>query len=151
MSTLKSQVPPRRRIKLACPEISITDPDENRSFSMTSIKKRLDQGITPALTADVFYNLQPLRFSNLQDALDFQQNITQAFERLPVDLRKAMGNDIRNLESFLSDPNNKELLTQHGLIPSRDASNTEVIDAIKSLKPDTVPEEPQIPPKKVPK
>lgn len=115
---------------------------------MASIKKRLDKGILPSLTDDAFFNLKPLRYTNLQDALDFQQQISQAFDSLPSQIRKAMGNDIRNLENFLSDPNNKELLTQHGLIPSRDASNSEVVDAIKSLKPEPTSDSPSDPPKK---
>lgn len=132
--TLTTQNPPRKRIKLTCPEISITDPDESRAFTMTSIKKRLDQGIMPTLTNDSFYSLESLKYSNLHDALEFHQHIQNEFEALPSAIRKAMGNNIHNFESFLKDPQNAALLKKYGLVTTPDATNQQIINKLDELK-----------------
>lgn len=150
-----TQNPPRRRIQLTCPELSITEPDEQRAFSMASIKKKLDMGIVPVLTDDAFYSLQPLKYTNLQDALAFHQEVQAQFEALPSSLRKLMGNNIHNFEPFLKDPKNAELLKQYGLVVVPDTTNQQIVDELKDLKrsmkkeyfESVLPSEPQTPPK----
>lgn len=133
VNPLRRQYPPRRRVQLLCPEQSITEPDENNSFSMSSIKKRLDRGIPPVLTDDAFYSLEPLKYTNLQDALAFHQSVTERFESLPSELRKMMGNNIHNFESFITNPENAEVLLKHGIITKRDATNQQIVDGLKDL------------------
>jgi len=112
-----SQKPLRRRVQLTCPEASITDPDSFRELSMSSIKRKLEQGIMHNnLTDNAFYSLEPLKYSNLQDALNFHQHVTDRFNALPSEIRKAMGNDLKNFEPYLADPKNKETLQKYGLI-----------------------------------
>lgn len=131
---LSTQNPPRRKIQLTCPEISITDPDETRSFTMASIKKNLEKGIMPHLTNDAFYSLQPLKYSNLQDSLNFHQEVTNNFNSLPSGLRKLMGNDLRNFETFVLDPKNADVLKQYGLASQPDATNQNIVENLQDLK-----------------
>lgn len=138
---LLSQYPSRRRVKLHCPEQSITEPDELRAFSMASIKRKLDQGIIPPLARDAFYSENPIVHNNLQDLLTFTDSVHRQFESLPWELRKLMGHNIHNFEPFLKNPQNQEILRKYGLVTTKDASNKEVIEAIKDLKskPETPP------------
>lgn len=133
-SALKTQFPLRRRLQLTCPETSITDPDTFRELSMDNIKKKLEQGLPVTFTPDAFYSLEPLKYSNLQDALEFHQQVTKQFESLPSGLRKLMGNDLRNFESFVTDPKNQDALLEHGVITKKDATNSDVVKSIQELK-----------------
>jgi len=101
---------------------------------MASIKKRLDQGIMPTLTNDIFYSEEPLKFNNLQDIISFHDDVKRNFESLPSELRKKMGNNIHNFEAFVHDPNNAALLAEHGLITKRDASNSDVVNSLNEIK-----------------
>lgn len=134
MTKLKSQIPARRLVTISCPEQSITEPDTNNHFSMASIKKRLDQGICPPLTNDAFYSLEPLKYTNLQDALNFHAEVVEHFERLPSELRKMMGNNIHNFEPFISNPENRDILLKYGLIKKPDATNQQIVDSLTELK-----------------
>lgn len=111
-----SQKPLRRRVQLTCPEASITDPDSFRELSMSSIKRKLEQGIMHTnLTNNAFYSLEPLKYTNLQDALSFHQQVQDQFYSLPSEIRKGMGNDLKNFESYLADPKNHDTLLKYGL------------------------------------
>lgn len=123
-----------RRVQLICPEQSITDTDSARELSMESIKRKLEKGLPVTYTNDSFHSLKPLRYTNLQDALDFQQQVAQQFESLPSGLRKEMGNDIRNFETYVSDPKNNDTLVKYGLAKKREATNTDVVNAVNDLK-----------------
>lgn len=52
-------------------------------------------------------------YTTLASSLESAQ---EAFMQLPAAIRKAMGNDPANFESFVSDSSNNELLKMHGLI-----------------------------------
>lgn len=134
MTNLKTQIPSRRKIQLKCPETSITDQESAREFSMTAIKNKLEKGLPITSTTDLYYDLKPLQYTNLQDALDFQQRVSRQFESLPSSLRKEMGNDLRNFEDYINNPENKDSLIKHGLMVKRDATNSDVVDALKDLK-----------------
>ncbi|UYD39244.1 MAG: internal scaffolding protein [Wigfec virus K19_174] len=125
----------RKRVQLVCSETSITDPDAARELSMASVIKKLEKGFNVPLTADTFSSLTPLKYTNLQDCLDFHQQVTQTFESLPSDLRKLMGNDLRNFEDFIHDPKNQQTLLDYGLASKPDASNSQILEALKSQKP----------------
>lgn len=132
---LKSIYPSRRRVQLVCPEQSITDQSSAPELSMASVRKKLEKGIiSNNFTSDVFYSEQPLRFNNLQDALDFHQQTQREFDSLPVELRKMMGHDIRNLEVFLTDPKNAETLKEYGLLPKTRDGVSEIVNAVNELK-----------------
>lgn len=135
------QMSPRRRVQLICPEESITDQETAREFSMAAIKNKLEKNLPITnLAENVFYSLQPLKYTNLQDALDFQQQVSQHFESLPSAIRKEMGNDIRNFETYVNDPKNHETLVKHGLMSKHDASNNDVVNSIKDLKNSIAPD-----------
>lgn len=140
MTKLIRQNPPRKRVQLKIPEASITDQTVANDFSMASIKKRLEKQIPiNNLTHDAFYSLEPLQYTNLQDALNFHDQVQQTFESLPIELRKDMGHNIHNFEKYLNDPNNQQKLEKYGLIIKRDAKNSDVIEAINKLKPEAAP------------
>ena len=112
-----TQKPARRRVQLKCPETSTTDPDAFRELSIASIKSKLEKGIiSNNFTNNAFYSLKPLNYTNLQDVLNFHQTVVEKFEALPSAIRKAMGNNIHNFESFLEDPKNNEILLEYGII-----------------------------------
>lgn len=133
-SKLVNQLPSRTRVRLTTPEKSITSQEDASSLSMASIKAKLEKGIPPTLTNDLHYSLQPMKFQNLQDAISFQQEVTDLFNSLPTEVRKGMQNNINNFESYVADPKNAETLQKHGLLQIYDKSNSDVVSAIQSLE-----------------
>lgn len=134
-STLLTQNPSRRRVQLSCPETSITDQTVLSDYSMASLKAKLEKHLPiHNLISDPFYSLKPLQYTNLQDALNFHQTVLENFQALPSALRIEMGNDIRNFEEFVSNPDNAPSLIKHGLMSKPDASNLDVVNSINSLK-----------------
>lgn len=124
-----------RRVQFVIEDESITDQEMARELSMASLKAKLEKNIPITnITGNSFHSLEPLKYTNLQDALDFHQSVIQQFESLPSGLRKEMGNDIRNFEIFFSDPKNHESLQKYGLVKPRDASNTDIVNELKAVK-----------------
>lgn len=124
-----------KRIQFSTPEESITDQESARELSMASIKRKLENNLPiNNLTNNAFHSLEPLKYTNLQDALNFHQEVTSQFEQLPSEIRKAMGNNIHNLEPYLQDPANAETLLKYGLLSKPDATNQNIVDNLKDLK-----------------
>ena len=133
--TLKTQTPPRKRVKLSTPEESITDQTLVNEFSMSSIKSKLEKHLPiNNLTNNTFYSLKPLQYTNLQDALNFHESVQKQFESLPVQIRKEMGHDLRNFESYIADPKNSDTLQKYGLLTQPDASNSDIVKSVNELK-----------------
>lgn len=54
--------------------------------------------------------------TDLLESFEIVQRAEAAFAALPAEVRRAMDNDPRNLESWLADPANIETAAQHGLV-----------------------------------
>lgn len=145
-NSLKTQFPSRRRVRFESKDKSITDQTLVNEFSMASIKSKLERHMPITnISSDIFYSLEPQKYTNLQDALAFNDRVRKNFESLPVGLRKEMGHDVRNFESFIKDPKNEATLVKYGLLKKRDVSNADVVDSIKDLKLSLKSDEPTPP------
>lgn len=134
---LKTQVPPRRNIGYETPEKSRTEQSTEGTYSMAQIKRKLDKGFPIASSKDVFYSTEIPQFHNLQETVEFIDTIRSKYDQLPHDIRKAMGHNILNLDNFINDPNNQEILITHGLIPKKTDGITEILTSIKNHLVDT--------------
>lgn len=70
---------------------------------------------------------------DLETAFEITQNAYNQFKTLPPEVRKAMGNDPANLESYIQDPQNQEFLIKHNVIQLKEKETT-LKDLNKSLK-----------------
>ncbi len=57
--------------------------------------------------------------TTLYDAFQAVSNAQELFLELPVAIRKEMGHDPKNLESYLSNPENAETLLEYGLTEAK--------------------------------
>lgn len=130
---LKTQWPPRRDVGLSGFEKSRTNQESAHSLSMESIKLKMDRGIPFPQTQDIFYSTEIPQFQNLQDVKQFGLEMTDKFERLPLELRKLMNHDIKNLHDFFINPENQEILNKHGFIAQNRDGITEIVSAITQL------------------
>lgn len=114
-------------------EKCITDQAAASELTMASIQAKIEKGIMPQLASDLRYsNDHGLR--NFQDVFDRTQEVKQLYEQLPTAIRQKMGNDIRNFESVIFDPQNAQLLLDHGLLIEEKDNHKELITAINGLK-----------------
>lgn len=62
----------------------------------------------------------------LSEILDFAQQFREDFQSLPAAIRKAMNHDPKNFNAFISDPDNKDLLIEHGVLTEKKKSKPAV-------------------------
>lgn len=74
--------------------------------------------------------------TDLQTAFSIANNAIESFNSLPPEVRKAMDNNPANLESFILDKDNTELLKKHNIITVQPIETTlkDVNDTLKTLK-----------------
>lgn len=75
-------------------------------------------------------NPQYLDISQLPDFMEAHDIVLAAhemFSSLPSDIRKEMGNDPRNLESYINDPKNHSKLVEHGMLHPSEKTVSEPI------------------------
>ena len=117
------------------PNDDMTDQSYKNSCDINSIMKQYEKtGLLPQQTSI------PAKYGDFSETPDLIQafNIAsravEAFDSLPPDIRKAMDNNPENLEIFIQDPANYELLKTHGVLIERkpaDATNQDIINALK--------------------
>lgn len=126
----------RKRVQLTGFEESITDQAAAVEMTMASIVKKIERGQMPQLSVNTFYGEQP-KVKNLQDVFDVAEKARYLYDLLPSEIKKGMGNDYKNLESFINDPKNKELLQKYELLePEKVDPQLETLRSIdKKLDP----------------
>lgn len=130
----------RKRSTIRCQidytnEVSIVDQSSIAENTMESIIRRLERGVMPRLTDNVFYSEVAPTITNYQDVHAAQQKALDAYNRLPSAIKQLMYNDPRNLESVLFDPKNADLLLYHNLIVKKEKDvHTVLVEGFESLK-----------------
>ena len=126
----------RRDISIDCSEPKITD---------QSYKNMCDINVIMANYAKtgVFGHVNSLepRFidnttiPNLEDAYAIVTRAENMFYELPADIRKLMDNDPSNLEAFVQNPENADILLKNGIIVKKEEPKpTEIQELTQAIK-----------------
>jgi len=107
----------RTRISIDCSEPLITDQSYKKASDINNIMKQYQKtGLLNEPNRALAKYVDNTLAIPLEDAHRLVNEATELFHQLPIQLRKQMDNNPLNLESFLSDPDNRAQLIQHGLI-----------------------------------
>lgn len=115
-------------------EKCITDQAGATELTMSSIVKKLEKGIMPVLNENLYYS-NDLGLRNLQDVIEKKQQVESLYHQLPTEIKQKMGNDLKNFEKVLFDPDNSDLLLKHGLLVREQDKHKELISAINAINP----------------
>lgn len=107
--------PKNRKVFTVNHEPSLADQTQKEECDVNNIvakhyKNRIPFPNNPGMYADVSM------ISDLQGALDDVRKANEAFDALPSELRARLGNDPRNLISYLNDSRNFEEASNYGLL-----------------------------------
>lgn len=110
----------RRSTTIDCSEPKITDQSYKSMCDINNIMANFAKtGMLSHTTT-----IQPTFVDNtlipsLEHAHDIVKAATTAFYELPPTVRKLMDNNPQNLENFVQDPENSEILQKHGILIAR--------------------------------
>lgn len=105
----------RNRVQLFFKEQSRTDQSMKKAVNINTIVAQVAKtGVMPFMSEGQYFDTTV--FTGFQDAYAKVQEAVDLFYDLPIDVRKAMGNDPYNMEEFFANPQNFDLLEKHGLI-----------------------------------
>lgn len=121
-----------RRVQLDVSEPQLTDQSSAKATDINNILKQYAaQGLNPHQLSDPSLFRDNTNIPSIIDAFNIVSRANEAFSELPADIRKLMDNDPSKLESFIADPENKELLIKRGMLTAESV----VADPIKEVKP----------------
>lgn len=133
VSIVKDALKLQRKCDIDCSEPILTDQSYKQACDINNIMAQyaktgyLPQNITvPARYVD--NTLIP----SFEQSYEIVLKAQEAFYQLPADIRKLMDNDPSQLENFISDPANTDILVSRGVLVQR-----EPVEPIKELKPAT--------------
>lgn len=107
-----------RDISLDCSTPQLTDQSDLKSSDINNIVNQfLRTGVLPNTREQRANYLDTTQQpTSLAEVYDIARRANDAFLDLPAEVRKMMDNDPANLEQFVQDEQNKDLLLKHGLI-----------------------------------
>jgi len=114
----------RRRSTIDCSEPKITDQSYKSLCDINNIMSNYAKtGMLSHVTT-----IQPSYLDNtlvptLEHAHDIVKAANRAFYDLPPTVRKLMDNNPQNLENFINDPENSQILQKHGILISRETKD----------------------------
>lgn len=107
----------RNRVTIDCSEPVLTDQSFKNSSNINTIMAQYAKTGLLNEPNKAFAKYQDNTLSvPLEDAYKLVSEATELFRQLPSSLRKQMDDDPKNLESFLSDPDNYDQLVKHGVL-----------------------------------
>ena len=92
-------------------------------------------GVLPQTKQKIAQYIDNTEIPSLMEAHEQIAHAKQLFMELPARLRKQMDNDPRQLETFITDPENTEVLTKYGLLEKKIKEKHDKVDPIPSDDP----------------
>lgn len=124
----------RKRVSLKITADSLTDQSLKKMCDINSIMNQYQKtGMLPSFRPKQERYIDCSSIPTLEASYEAVKHASEAFYALPATLRRLMDNDPSKLESFVSDPENQEILLKYGLL-----EKTEEITQQKSDDSDKV-------------
>lgn len=107
----------RKRVTIDCSEPQITDQSFKSQCDINVIMAQYAKtGMLPNQITIPPEFRDNTNTPSLEDAHNIVKGALNAFNSLPLDLRKLMDHNPQNLENFIADPNNGDFLRKHGIL-----------------------------------
>jgi len=111
----------RKRVQLDCSSPKLTDQSYKNLCDINNIMAQYAKtGTFGHVASRQPQYIDNTTIPNLENAFSIARNATDLFNSLPPDIRKLMDNNPINLESFVHNPDNADMLLKHGLIVKRE-------------------------------
>lgn len=107
----------RRDVSIDCSEPQITDQSYKNACDINVIMANYAKtGMLSHTTSIQPKFIDNTEIPNLETAFDIVNRAEEAFFNLPPDIRRLMDNDPSQLENFIQNPNNTDILLKNGVI-----------------------------------
>jgi len=107
----------RRDVSVDCSSPLITDQSQKNECDINVIMKNYaNTGMLSHTSTKTPKYIDNTTIPNLEKAYDIVYRAEEAFFDLPPDIRRLMDNDPSQLENFISNPNNADILIKNGVI-----------------------------------
>lgn len=108
------------RVKHYCDEKSLTDQSSKKMCDINLIMKQYQKtGLLPNFSQKIGQYLDISDVPSFEEAHDIVTEARSLFLELPSKIRKLMDNNPANLENFVLDPKNIDILVKEGLMEKR--------------------------------
>lgn len=117
----------RLRIQIDCSQPQLTDQSYKNSCDINNIMTQYAKtGMLPNITSKTPQFVDNTLIPDLNTAFELVNSAIEGFNQLPPTIRRLMDNNPANLESFISNRDNAEILVKHGiLIPKENLDSTD--------------------------
>lgn len=107
----------RKRVQIDCSHPKLTDQSFKKQCDINNIMMQYSKtGLLPQMSIQTPKFQDNTLIPDLNTAFEHVNNAIDAFKELPPYIRKLMDNNPSNLESFISNTENHDILIKHGLI-----------------------------------
>lgn len=127
----------RLRTAIDCSHPKLTDQSFKKQCDINNIMLQYQKtGLLPNFQTKSPSFIDNTQIPDLNTAFELVNSAIDAFNQLPPDIRKLMDNNAANLESFISNEKNHDLLLKNGLIekPKVTEKETTLKDINETLK-----------------
>lgn len=99
---------------------SMTDQSDKNYLDINNIMKNYAKtGLLPQFKEKVAHYIDATVLPSYMEAHKQIQDAKELFQQIPSPIRKLMDNNPENLEKFLKDPNNKDILLKYGVLEEK--------------------------------
>jgi phage internal scaffolding protein len=124
----------RRDVSIDCSEPKITDQSFKNMCDINIIMANYAKtGLFGHLNNNEPRYVDNSTIPNLEEAFDIVNRAEMLFYELPADIRKLMDNDPSQLEGFIQNPENAEILLKNGVIVKREEPKKPFIQELTEL------------------
>lgn len=118
----------RRSVSINCSSPKLTDQSAKNQCDINNIMRQfMKTGEFSHLNKSQPQYLDTTLIPTLEDAFSIVSRASQLFSELPATIRKLIDHDPSKLESFISNPKNREILLQNGLIIDNSPKSVETL------------------------
>lgn len=132
----------RRRVSIDCSEPVLTDQSWKQSSDINNIMAQyMKTGLLPETQGRIGQYIDNTLMVPLEVAHKRLTEAKELFYELPAQVRRLMDNDPTRLDSFLTDPDNYDILVKHEIIIPRPQKNSKVEPVAPADPPAVAPSE----------
>lgn len=127
-----------KKVAIEFDQPSLTDQSSKNLCDINVIVENYRKtGVLPNFREKLPQYIDMTQFGSYMDTHELIMSAREMFMELPSKVRKAMHNNPANLEAFVKDPNNYDLLLEYGLIEpkGKDIPNTDPSKPEAEAKP----------------
>lgn len=111
----------RRDVSIDCSSPILTDQSYKNACDINVIMANYAKtGLLPHMQNSEPQYIDNTEIPNLMEAFEITQRASELFYSLPADVRRLMDNDPAQLENFINNPENADILLKNGVLVKRE-------------------------------